>query len=332
MEDSMKKNIALCIVFLLLTVSAVWSEDRDEALLDAAKSMDVNALREALNSGANLDYRNDALDKTALMIACENQWMPGVKMLVDEGANPSYKNRSGVTALMLAAKTNKNDKILRYIAEHAGDLNPNNQDSQGDTALMYAINNASVSALRVLLEYGANPDAANDDGMDAYMYAVQKGAENHLKILLEGGRAPSWGKTNSTGLNIFMLAATKKKTGMLHTLLSSYNEIDIAKPLPNGELPLAWAMKTGQSTEIIKLIIGKHDADGNIANVKINGKPVVLWAIEKDQPNDIIDRIMRAYDPDVLITEKDRQKRDIKWYIKKYKNSYAQKVLNEIMD
>lgn len=326
----MKKKMVLLCTVLVLAVSAVWAKSVGEALLDAARAMDIRALQSLLaDEDTLLDYRDPARDETALMISCRQQWLPGVKLLLEKGANPSFRNMAYQTALMFAAKHSNNNTIIKYLIENSNGINLDNQDINGNTALMYAIDNESIIALQTLLGYYANPNVCNSENKNAFMYAVEKGSEQHFKTLVNKA-TPNWEQQDIHGNTLIMLIVQKKQTNMLAALFSAYSEVDIVKPLPNSDQLLAWAMKTNQSREIIRRIIDKHDSDETIGEVYVNKKPVILWAIQKKQPNQIIGSLMRAYDPDILMTVKDENKRDIRWYIKTYKNDYARKVLDEI--
>ncbi len=297
MEDSMKKNIALCIVFLLLAVSAIWGESYQDAvnkrLITAARDQDINGLREAVYDDANLNYTETNSDKTALMIACEKEWREGVKFLLEKGANLSFKNNAEQNALMFAVKHCENDMLLKDLISYGA--NVNDRDEAGKTVLMYAVDNDNDNALIYLLKKtNANPKAVDNSNCNAMMYAAKNGKVVAFKILADL-RNVNWDQADRDGNNAFMLAVSSGNIAIVRSILSGYNGFDLYKK--NG-----------------------------------NGQPVLFWAIEKRKSEEMIGVIMRAYDPAILITAKDEKKRDIRWYIETYKNSYAQKVLDEILD
>ena len=291
-----KKVMLLCGVLVMAALSTVWAgsfNDANKNLIKAARDQDFELLQEALYNRANLNYKESSSDKTALMIACEGDWLEGVRFLLENGANHSLKNAADQTALMFAVGHCQDDMLLKYLASY--NVNVDDRDSSGKTVLMYAVDNDSDNSLVFLLKRTrANPKATDNDGCNAMMYAAKNGkyaAFKHLASL----PGVNWDQKDIDGNTAFMLAVTNGNTAIVRYCLTGGTGFDIAKKMEGGQ-------------------------------------PVLFWAIEKGKSEEIIGMIMRAYDPDVLRTTKDKKKRDIRWYIDTYKNGYARKVLSEIMN
>ena len=124
----MKKIAFVAGLLGILAASALWADSRDERLIAAIRTQNLSELQTALENGANINAK-DPNEKTALMLACSNQWFPAVKMLVEAGANTSYKNDFGQTALMFAARDCTNEDITRYLI--SADANKYNADNNG---------------------------------------------------------------------------------------------------------------------------------------------------------------------------------------------------------
>ena len=76
---------------------------------------------------------------TTLMIACSQNYTEIVRILLENGYDPNYKNQRGETALIYYSFI-KNDKpsteIIKILLEYGADINSTN--SKGSTALMLA--------------------------------------------------------------------------------------------------------------------------------------------------------------------------------------------------
>jgi ankyrin repeat protein len=97
------KNI---VIFLVLSISAklVFAAEIPYLLTSASKG-DVATVKAILDSGANVDTK-DENDITALMYAARKDNADVVKLLLEKGAAINAKDKGGWTALMFAAKKN----------------------------------------------------------------------------------------------------------------------------------------------------------------------------------------------------------------------------------
>ena len=169
----------------------------DKLLLQAASRGQTTGVQEHI-SKANPDAR-DENGVTPLMFASYNGFKAIAQILLKHQANAnlvtlsnknfdfgkllSHKN-SKATALMLAAFAGKCDIVYALIKAGAA---LNAQDSDGQTALMYAIlgdqnwphkplSPQRKKIIALLLEYGADSTIADHNGLDAaYYYSVVAG-------------------------------------------------------------------------------------------------------------------------------------------------------------
>lgn len=164
-------------------------------ILDATRKNDFGPVKKTLAAGANPDIAN-ANGVTALMLASYHGYTAIAHLLLSHGANPHLATKSNkefnlgkllsnknskATALMLAAVTGKLDIVMGLIKAGA-DVNA--QDSDGQTALMYAILGDSHWPLKpldlnrkkivlALLDAGADAHLADKNGLDASYYYAQ---------------------------------------------------------------------------------------------------------------------------------------------------------------
>ena len=116
---------------------------------------------------------------TVLMIACVNEDLEMVKLLLDAGANPDIANEEGTTALFVAAyiDTEVGTKIVKLLLNSGA--HANTTTVEGETPLLQAIMRNQESAT-LILQAGANPNAINKYNLSVLHLAAQNG---HLEIV-----------------------------------------------------------------------------------------------------------------------------------------------------
>ncbi|OHW99164.1 ankryin domain-containing protein, partial [Colletotrichum incanum] len=203
-----------------------WSMDqfdhRGETPLHlAARSGNLDAVRELLNLGCNIDQRDSAGD-TVLTIACAEGYAPMAQYLVDAGCNVGVKNNLGFTALHRAAEATGESsmEIIRSLLSAGASATATTKD--GRSALHYLVTSDSDKAifganLRILLDAGADLEARNYMGKRPLDEAIMENSQVSLQCLIEAGA-----RTTSSGCseNILHLAAFFTDHSMLSYLES----------------------------------------------------------------------------------------------------------------
>ena len=145
--------------------------------------------------------------------------------LAENPKSVNAKGQGGWTPSMYAALYGDGDAVRLLLDKGA---NPNAQNDDGGTALMYAIEDAEKT--RLLLDHGANPDLRSGEGRTALLIAVGwRGSYSAVKLLLENGadakvRLPD-------GRGALTLAVGARDADLLQLLLDHGVE---KKPLPLG--------------------------------------------------------------------------------------------------
>ncbi len=289
------KKTAIFAAFAVLACATVHALDPEELLLEAAMNQNLPALENAItqigrSTSYNINYLHPTLYKSALMFACENNWYPGVERLLKAGANPSYKNGYGQTALMFAVKECNNDTIAKELIK--GHAEKNETDNQGKTVLMYAVENQSTDMVGFLLKQGANYKAIDQFGNNALMWAVKSGNRDAVKSFLKANSV-NWEQRDSEGNDAFMLACMEGNLDMVKIIINGNSDFDIEK---------------------------KNDA----------GKPILIQLIQKKASNAIIEYIMREYDPVRLFELTDDERHDVEYWAKRMNNKTVERALKEI--
>ena len=127
-----------------------------------------------------------------------------LRRLLQDGASPDERDRSGFSALMTAARCGQLPAI-RLLVEAGAD--PDLRSGRnGWTPLLHAIHKHQADAVVELLRQGADADAASVSGLTPLMMAAGYGQTDIVKILLGHG-ADVW-KVNEHGESALSMAAT----------------------------------------------------------------------------------------------------------------------------
>ena len=226
-----------------------------------------------------------------IMQSLRNGEHSGFQRLVKENSKSlNAKGTGGWTPVMYATLYGDADDV-RLLLERGAD--PNTQNDDGGTALMYAIDDAAK--VRLLLDHGAtNVDAVSGDGRTALTLALaHPGSADVVKMLLDKSKAvPTLNQAGSSGdpavlqLVLQRGADTKAsavplrnvlRTGCLtcfDLLLKVAKQQDL-----NAALSQAVLSGDGQITQTL-LDKGAQSPPGILTNVALSGKTMPLSTIQ----------------------------------------------------
>jgi len=251
-----RKNFLLVCVMCVFSAMAVYADPAGDMLVKAAQQMDEVALRQALGSWANVNYTFN--ERTALMEACSNQWIIGVRILVADGkANPSYRNMLGQTALMFAVATNRDTAIAKFLIERGA--NVNDKDNQNKTVLMYAVEqNQAPEVIAFLLDAGgANINATNSRREDALILAAKNRNWSAVDALLRISGI-NISQADVDGKTAFIYACENEDTNMMAALVRK--GFDVVKQDANGIPPLLYLIQHKMSYTAIEYLVRNTNA------------------------------------------------------------------------
>jgi ankyrin repeat protein len=146
----------------------------DEELLAAAEAFDLNAVKAALEAGADVDARGQG-GRTALMSASMRSFIQIMEVLLEAGASVDLRGALGETALILAASGRGGESIQLLLGNGA---DPNLGDRAKKRPLMWMVDTqfhrgSDTSAnVAPLVRAGARIDDRDDIDRTALMWAV----------------------------------------------------------------------------------------------------------------------------------------------------------------
>ena len=181
----------LAMVKALISFGAEVSKTNDDhasPLHRAASRGHADVARHLLEAGAEPGATN-AMEQTPLHIGISQRHCDVVATLLTNGANPNMKARHGWTALHIAVR-GKNIKtgLIMQILQKGADVHAS--DRSGSTALFLAAESGQEAAVKILLDAGAKADATNVANSTPLHRAAQQGHLAVARLLMEAGANP----------------------------------------------------------------------------------------------------------------------------------------------
>ncbi len=234
--------------FLILNLAA-----QDNELLNKVRNNDLNAAKQLINSGADVNTEDDMMGYTPLYLAISGGNKDMVDLLLSNGADINKpEKRTGYTPLMQALNSNK-EELAKYLLDKGADFKIKAKD--GTTALILACG-VSPEISKYLLSKGADINARTEKGLGVFSQCITKG----------------------------MMGGNEKITPeFAEFLLSKGADIDEKNTMGGykGYTPLFWAILYGEA-DVVKFLT-EHGAEVNA--IAENGKTPLSIAIEAGDEN-----------------------------------------------
>jgi ankyrin repeat protein len=263
-------NLLLTALVLLPTAEI------DVRLAEAAKNGDVAAVRVLIEQKA--DVNAPGPDGTPpLFWAIQSEELATVQLLIRAGADVNTPNRYGITPIQIAAGSG-NVVIIRALLDAGADANT--VDPANQTPLITAVRSGELEAVRVLLERGAKVDWVEPTyGQTALMFAVREASPAVVDLLLKKG-ASVRARTRTAAAPAFRPA--NPPGGGSHgvgIVRSGLPERGNRQPIPGSMTPLLYAVREGK-LETVKLLMA---AGADVNEVEANDISALLLAIGNDR-------------------------------------------------
>ncbi len=147
-----------------------------------ARNGDLQALRDAVDKGADVNAIETAYQWTALQIAARFRQPECVAFLLERGAQVNVVDRYGRSPLMEASEK-ECVPCLNLLLRSAAVVDA--RDNAGKTALMYAAEHSKPEAVKILVMAGANMEARSSSlDWTSLFWAVTRGQVHATKALL----------------------------------------------------------------------------------------------------------------------------------------------------
>ncbi|XP_068629361.1 kinase D-interacting substrate of 220 kDa B [Battus philenor] len=176
----------------------------------------------------------------------------------NKNLNIDDKDENGTTALMCAAELGRAGAVRVLLAAGADASAP---DADGWTPLAFAARGGHLPVMRDLLDAGAQVDSRDCGGWTPLMWASYKGHEEAVALLLEkGADVHAHGNYN---INSLVWAAGRRHSGVVQRLLSAGARANSCDKYATSAL--TWAARAGDATSCAALL--RAGADPNTAGM-----------------------------------------------------------------
>lgn len=243
-----------------------------ESIYIAAKVGHVEAVKQNIADGVDVDKKDDQSSKTPLFLATEGGHLETVKLLIESGANIDAKDEwSGRTALNLAAEK-ANVDIIKYLIAEGADVKIMSNGRY--STLHAAAGNGLLEIVGILIGKGADVNASSKSGDTVLSAAVGAGHVDVVKLLIAEGadvnvKNESWGDT------FLHMAANRGYKEIVEILIAS--GVDVNSMKRNGRTPLFSAIvgffdDASDRKAIVEVLIA-NGADVNVMST-FDGMPL----------------------------------------------------------
>jgi len=286
----------------------------------SSTSADRDKVIEILVAGGGDINTSDINGNTPLIMAAEYGRVDLARLLLEHGANLALRNKSGQTALMMAAfpssqpHINENKaKIINLLAINKSDTNV--KDGEGNTLLISAARygwyiNTADTIVKALLSAGAEVNARNNNGDTALIEVlkIRDGAFiysdegrgnvyllNTVNILVTAGAdVNAENNIGDTPLKIaaVSLRSDRGRMSVLNLLIKYKADVNLTGSVREPVLLLAIRRAAGRSnSEVVQALI-KAGADVNVSDDE--GAPALILAVRESGNAEVVRLLLEA--------------------------------------
>ena len=159
-----KKAICTLVLIACICGGATKANPPSVSLHEAAFQGNVEAIRQHIEAGSDLDEKDPMSGASPLIIATVFGQTEVLKALIEAGADMNIGNNEGSTPLIVAAVFDRIE-AARTLIEAGADVNIGN--NEGSTALQTAALLCRTEIVKLLLKNGADKNVKNNAGRTA---------------------------------------------------------------------------------------------------------------------------------------------------------------------
>ncbi|KAK3720948.1 hypothetical protein RRG08_047514 [Elysia crispata] len=153
--------------------NCISQDNLNASLLEACKEGRKFIVQKLVRSGAGVNVRCSKRGTTPLHLAAELGFVDIADFLLNKDADVNADDAYGNSALILSLNRAGSSDILNLLLAYKAEID--HQNSEGDTALMKAVEVMDIDAVRILILAGANLKLKNRKGKTARSIAVRLG-------------------------------------------------------------------------------------------------------------------------------------------------------------
>jgi ankyrin repeat protein len=222
----------------------------EDEILNAIRHNDEDLVNSLISSGVDLNL-SDRHGNSTVMTALLAGWPQLAGILIDNTTIYAQPNSLGLRPLQLASSRGYRNVVIALLVKN---VDINQTDSRGDSALILAVRNRHVEIARLLLDHGAKHDLVNGKKKSAVDLAYADDNPASRALFASYGIKPRAVVSAKASLTVDEFRATVNKQGARYA----------GWPLLNIAIELGESSVAKQIIER-KPALGATDPDGNSA-------------------------------------------------------------------
>ena len=228
--------------------------------------------------------------RDALRAAAGRGAVEAVRFLVEEGVNKDDEDNDGWTPLLNAVDKN-HLPVIQYLLEHGA--NKDKAKIDGASPLYMAAYDGHLAVVQYLLEHGVDKDKTSNEGASPLWAAAQEGHLVVIQYLLEQGADKD--KASNTGASPLFIAALNGHLPVVQCLVEELG-VDVNKATTEATrslTPLHIAVREGH-TDVAVCLMERGMADLNARTS--DGQRPMDFAINEEMRQAIVNEEIRRRD------------------------------------
>lgn len=212
-----------------------------------------------LDGGADVN-RRDKTGAVPLLRAVKGGRASTVAVIASyRDVDLNAKNPDGTTALIEAARSDRDFGIVAVLLEHGADkdLAGGYKDYDGRvivdfTPLLVSVLSKNVPAAKALLEKGADANRRDQDGNTALILAIS-GRNQELALMITAYKGADLNAKNNKGITPLIAAVVARDSACVKALIEGKADLNYREP--GGKTALGFAKTGWQDKEIVAMLI-----------------------------------------------------------------------------
>jgi len=221
-------------------------------LVNAVRSGDMAKVSSVIASGADVNERDRAGQKTAMHWAAKTGNRAAMEALIAAKADPNIKDRQGRTPLWSGVETDV--EVVKFLVDKGADVNA--RDLIKSTPLLWAAGFGKPETVAFLLSKGSDVKATDDNGWTPLIWAAGLGQPMTVDILVKSG-ADLTVADQTAGDTALLRAARTGKPESLKILIAAGADVSVKNKA--GQTALHLAAASGNVDKVQQLLAAKAD-------------------------------------------------------------------------
>lgn len=268
-----KKRILIILLFMIILSAPVLFSEPDEGR-DLNESFFESMKRHVLSTMKKSTHINlrDIDGKTPLYYAASSGNIEIFNILLKQGADINARDNNEVTILHgAAARNDKNPEMFEIIVKNGLDINV--KDKYKRTPVTYSASFGNISALKALIELGADLNARDNNNITPLIEAAEKIGDYEIVKLLKDNGADINAVNN---IEKTALMVVKNPKGVESLILCGAN---IEKKDMNGNTALVQSVSYDKRSDKIAVLV----ENGAKINVKSGSGKTLLECLKNNK-------------------------------------------------